>query len=429
MADFDLGAQARTLLAQQQHEALNLGQLFNQLQDLLGADVSLKVPLRDLFGREIFRKLLVAKQTSQKLAYKDALIQELQSVYSPALVSRLDAFLNGLIGSEAADSTSQLQPQAQPSAPLPAGLGLRGPVDEDVATVMASAPVSSGSGSSAAESSMAASASAQASPLSDAAKAPMPARLSRLIRDQSKPLLIGAGVVVFVLGLALVSSRRPCPAGMACSLASSFGLLKLDEASIRQRYQHIVAQRDKAEFLPDLQLRQREVEQLQSELKRGGYSQPLSDQMASLHSEIDQQIESEQGYYDQYKRDEAVVSSIAVVKSMAQAKQLEAAAKRLDAIPQTSLVRKAARYQAVIAFNKLRPFVAEAKTAQMQQLMQQRAKQVEAERAKVQNEIRRKEELARKQFAAYQRQQQERRPAAAPSRPKPRPQADSGDVF
>jgi len=413
LADFELGNQASTLLAKQQPDALNLGRLFNQLQDLLGADTSLKMPLRDLFGREVFRKLLLAKQPSQKQAFKDALIQDLQSVYSPALVARLEAFLNGLIGVEAGEQTSQLQ---RPSAPLPAVVALRGGADdEDVATVMASAATDPAAVAPAPE----------AGGAQSADRKPTAPSLQHNASHLLKPLLIAAGAGVVLLGVVLVSSRRPCPGGMQCSLASSFGLIKLDEPGLRSRYEHIAQQRLKAEFVPDLQIRQREVEQLQSELKRGTYSSALAAQLQDLHAELEDQIQSEQGYYDQYKRDEAIVSGIGVVKTPAEAQRLEAAAKRLDAIPATSLVRKPARYQAQLAALKLRPFLAEAKTAKMQQLMQQRAQQVEAERARVKAEMNRKESEARRQFALYQQQQQKSRNGLPAPKPKPKARISS----
>lgn len=414
--DFELGRQARALLARQDAQSLNLGRLFNELQDLLGADVSLKVPLRDLVGREVFRKLLQARQPSQQLAFKDSLVQDLQSVYSPALVGRLEAFLNGLIGSEAGDHTSQLQSEA-PALNLPQGLNFKGPVEEDAATVMAADPAAS-----------------TPEPAAAASAPPKPAqhKPARPLAERLRPLGIAGAVGALVVFVGLFSSRRPCPVGMQCSLASSFGFIKLSEADLRQRLAQIRTSREQAESLPDLENRRREVQQLQSELGKGGYGPELATQASALNNELGDQISREQGYYDQYKQDEAVVSSIGVVKNADEAKRLDAAARRLDAIPKTSLMRKAARYQAQMAAIKLRPFLAESKTAEMQKLMARRAKEVEAERARVQAEIRRKEAMAKAEYARLQKEQARLRSqaAAAQSRPAPRPAPPpNDDVF
>ena len=402
------------MLARQQPESLNLGRLFNEIQDLLGADTSLKVPLRDLFAREVFRKLLLASQSSQKLAFKDSLVQDLQSVYSPALVARLEAFLNGLIGSGVDEQTSQLQPP--PANPIPAAVALRGPVEEEVATVMATDP-----------------APEAPSPVAAAPSAPVAKPVGRpaLLAVALRPLLWGGGAALVVLGVVLISSRRPCPGGMQCSLASSFGLIKLSEAGIKERYAHITQERQKAEFVPDLENRRREVEQLQAELKRGSYGPALASELQALHGSLDEQIQGEQGYYDQYKQDEAIVSSIGVVKNKDEAKRLEAAAKRLDAIPQTSLMRKAARYQAQLAAIKLRPFVAEAKTAEMQKLMVRKTAEMKAKEASVKADIAAKEKLARAEYARMQKEAARlKAQAAAQNRqPAPKPAANNNDVF
>lgn len=402
------------MLARQQPESLNLGRLFNEIQDLLGADISLKVPLRDLFAREVFRKLLLADQLSQKLAFKDSLVQDLQSVYSPALVARLEAFLNGLIGSEADEQTSQLQPT--PAQAIPAAVALRGPVEEEVATVMASDPAS-------------AVASSAPPPAATAPSAPVakPAGRPGLPTVALRPLLWGGGAVLVVLGVVLISSRRPCPGGMQCSLASSFGLIKLSEAAIQERFDHITQERQKAEFVPDLDNRKREVEQLQAELKRGSYSKALASRLQSLHGSLEEQIQSEQAYYDQYKQDEAIVSSIGVVKTKDEAKRLEAAAKRLDAIPKTSLMRKAARYQAQLAAIKLRPFVAEAKAAEMQKLMVRKTAEMKAKEAAVKADIAAKERLARAEYARLQAEARRLKAQAATQNRQPAPK--NNDVF
>jgi len=439
LADFELGQRTRTLLANQQPESLNLSRLFNEIQDLLGADISLKVPLRDLFGREVFRKLLLATQPSQKLAFKDSLIQDLQSVYSPALVMRLEGFLNGLIGSDADDQTSQLQPQA--ASPIPAAVALRRPVDdEEVATVMASAAPS------AVGSAVAADAVGDApKPANAAAVAPAQAPRSLAPGAIWRPVLRGSAGLLLVFGVVVVSSRRPCPAGMQCSLASSFGLVKLNEAAINQRADHIAKQRNKAEFLPDLENRRREVEQLQAELKSGTYSPPLVSALQALGDSLDEQITAEQGLYEQYKKDEAIVSSIGIVESIDEAQKLDAARKRLDATPKTSLVRKQAHYQAQSAAMKLKPFLAEIKNKELLALMKHEREKALAQQQKIQGEImrkqeefKRKEKRAKELYQAYLNSKNNTttsRPAtpALPPRPTPLPRrpaqpVDDGNV-
>ena len=85
--------------------------LLAQLQDLIGADTILLNPLRDLLQRPGFQQLIGLKNQGQLLSSRDALLQDLAQVYSPAVLRRLEAVLQGCLNLPA--------PAPTPAAPLP----------------------------------------------------------------------------------------------------------------------------------------------------------------------------------------------------------------------------------------------------------------------------------------------------------------------
>lgn len=108
--DHALGQQLTLLIQQSGESAFEAGVLSRrlqaQLQDLLGADTTLLIPLRDLFQRPAFRQLFTLGSQGQALNARDALLGDLAQVYSPAILSRLDAVLRGCLNLSANASTT-----------------------------------------------------------------------------------------------------------------------------------------------------------------------------------------------------------------------------------------------------------------------------------------------------------------------------------
>ncbi|NDG75549.1 MAG: hypothetical protein EBX49_09500 [Synechococcaceae bacterium WB8_1B_136] len=100
-ADHDLGQRLGQLIQQSGDSAFEAGvvsrRLQAQLQDLLGADTALLHPLRDLLQRPAFRQLFSLSSQGHALNARDALLRDLAELYSPAVVGRLDAVLQGCL--------------------------------------------------------------------------------------------------------------------------------------------------------------------------------------------------------------------------------------------------------------------------------------------------------------------------------------------
>ena len=123
--DHALGQQLVLLIQQSGESAFEAGavsrRLQAQLQDLLGADTSLLIPLRDLLQRPAFRQLFNLGSQGQVLHARDALLQDLAQVYSPAVLGRLDAVLRGCLNLPAEGATTWSQPAAWGSIHQSAG--------------------------------------------------------------------------------------------------------------------------------------------------------------------------------------------------------------------------------------------------------------------------------------------------------------------
>lgn len=100
--DVQLGSRLAACVAAAGSEAFALGRcsrrILNQVPDLLGADTSLATPLHDLLMRPGFALLFSQAPRSQLLGRRDALLADLSQMYSPAMVGRLAAVLNGCLG-------------------------------------------------------------------------------------------------------------------------------------------------------------------------------------------------------------------------------------------------------------------------------------------------------------------------------------------
>ena len=121
-SDHALGQRLAQMIQQSGDTAFEAGVLSRrlqaQLQDLLGADTTLLNPLRDLLQRPGFRHLFALGSQGQILGARDALLRDLAQVYSPAVLSRLDAVLQGCLNLPAAAAGNW--PTPPPAAPRPA---------------------------------------------------------------------------------------------------------------------------------------------------------------------------------------------------------------------------------------------------------------------------------------------------------------------
>lgn len=88
------------------------------LHDLLGADVSLLAPLKDLVSRPGFQALAAMRfGNSSTRAQRDALLQALAETYQPQVVNRLGDFLDGFL--QPPRTTDAPPPTMSSAAPAP----------------------------------------------------------------------------------------------------------------------------------------------------------------------------------------------------------------------------------------------------------------------------------------------------------------------
>ncbi|MFM7361907.1 MAG: hypothetical protein ACKO25_08810 [Cyanobium sp.] len=126
-ADRALGSQLAALLHQQSD--LPAQRIQALLPDLLGQDQGLINPLRDLVGRPAFLQLLRRRDRAASRQLRHTLLEELSYTYSPRMMVRLAAVLDGLLpasapspshspSSAAAQSAAAPPRQAAPPPPL-----------------------------------------------------------------------------------------------------------------------------------------------------------------------------------------------------------------------------------------------------------------------------------------------------------------------
>ena len=129
-SDHALGQRLAQLIQQSGDTAFEAGVLSRrlqaQLQDLLGADTALLQPLRDLLQRPGFRQLFSLGSQGQVINARDALLRDLAEMYSPMVLARLDAVLQGCLNLPGSGTA------VWSAAPQPSGMGYR------VATAFAS---------------------------------------------------------------------------------------------------------------------------------------------------------------------------------------------------------------------------------------------------------------------------------------------------
>jgi hypothetical protein len=113
------------------------------LSDLLGADVSLLLPLRDLVGRPGFQSLDPSRLgQGSRQAQRDALLQSLGETYNPQVLTRLAAFLDGYLESQVPNRVSTRHSVLPGSSPQPSTVPVSSwnPADTVPMTVIADSP-------------------------------------------------------------------------------------------------------------------------------------------------------------------------------------------------------------------------------------------------------------------------------------------------
>ena len=79
-SDYQLGQRIGSLIASQGGSTFVANPILSQVQDLLGADTTLLVPMRDLLQRPAFRSLFGGEGPSVQLGRRDALLTDLAGV-------------------------------------------------------------------------------------------------------------------------------------------------------------------------------------------------------------------------------------------------------------------------------------------------------------------------------------------------------------
>ena len=116
-ADHELGQRLAGWIGLRGGQNFALAPILSQVQDLLGADTSLLVPLRDLLQRPAFRSLFSGEGHSVQLGRRDALLADLAGTYTAALLSRLALVIDGCLGLPA--DPSSLPPLATTASAAP----------------------------------------------------------------------------------------------------------------------------------------------------------------------------------------------------------------------------------------------------------------------------------------------------------------------
>jgi hypothetical protein len=118
-ADHELGQRLATWIGARGGQNFAMAPILSQVQDLLGADTSLQVPLRDLLQRPAFRSLFSGEAHSVQLGRRDALLADLAGTYTPALLGRLALVIDGCLGLPADPSSLPAVATAGSAAPPP----------------------------------------------------------------------------------------------------------------------------------------------------------------------------------------------------------------------------------------------------------------------------------------------------------------------
>ena len=97
-ADHRLGQQLAQMITAGGGERFEITPILSQVQDLLGDETALIVPMRDLLQRPSFRALFSGETLPARLARRDALLADLSGTYTAAILDRLALVIDGCIG-------------------------------------------------------------------------------------------------------------------------------------------------------------------------------------------------------------------------------------------------------------------------------------------------------------------------------------------
>ncbi|MFM7085727.1 MAG: hypothetical protein ACKOXO_01870 [Cyanobium sp.] len=114
-----IGQQIAAHLQKQPLAAFTPRQWQGLLADLAGGHSDLKTPLWDLTQRPLFLNLWQHKDRTHRAIAREALLQQLQSMFAPQVVEALGEVLDGLIAAQQEGSTPVAALQDAPQPPLP----------------------------------------------------------------------------------------------------------------------------------------------------------------------------------------------------------------------------------------------------------------------------------------------------------------------
>ena len=116
-----IGGQLALYLRQREGPWPSTASLQGMAADLVGAHTELALPLRELVSRPAFRALAEKAGSGGGLLERDALLQDLQRTFAPAVVAGLAEVLNGLLdlpgGSASPSIPAEPAPEQRPVSP------------------------------------------------------------------------------------------------------------------------------------------------------------------------------------------------------------------------------------------------------------------------------------------------------------------------
>ncbi|MFM7361168.1 MAG: hypothetical protein ACKO25_04970 [Cyanobium sp.] len=263
------------------------GQVVAVLHDLLGSDLSLLAPLKDLVSRPGFQALTgqrTAKGSTQ--AQREALLHAMGETYQPQVVSRLNAFLEGYLGSQPAEPARATGAAwAEPAPPPPASAVPETEVIDDNDDSPSTAAAGPG-------------------PTAGAAPAAMAARTSRRI-----PLLAAGGAVVLAVGGAVVLAAGAALRGnLLCAPLGLCSAASIEAASTAlEEAQKAASSLDQAE---DLAGYERALGNLERQLERIDSDTGLSKSQRESRKQLQQQAEKARARQKQEKGHQQTVQQV-----------------------------------------------------------------------------------------------------------------------
>ncbi|AFY27468.1 hypothetical protein Cyagr_0267 [Cyanobium gracile PCC 6307] len=311
------------------------------LSDLLGADVSLLLPLRDLVSRPGFQSLdsLRLGQGSRK-AQRDALLQSLGETYNPQVLARLAAFLDGYLESQAPNSVSDggsILPKssAQPSTVPVSSWNPASTVPmtviadpQDLATPPPGVPFASPP------------ASASTASISDT-------RSSR----RRMPLLVAGSVVVMALavGAALRSNVLCAPFGLCSAASIAAANAALDEA--QEAAVALGKAKDLTAYEQSLADLDRHLDKIETDALLGRTGQDTRKQLEEKARKGRDRLKQEEGHQLTVRQVKSGLDSTDAMPLEAATERRSALLRRLESVPSESF----ASSQAVALREELAP--------------------------------------------------------------------------